>query len=80
METPTSQPCKKRSFYERIQPKLIKLKPAVIIGFIIVLIGMLLLYMRNKNSNIDGDPNRVEDIEVSYVGSILFVGLAMVFI
>jgi len=70
----------KKTFYERAQPKLVKLKTSVIIGIILVIFGFLLLMMRSKNGGTDATNGRLEDVEVSYVGSILFVGLAMIFV
>lgn len=49
-------------------------KPSVIIGVIVLVIGLLLLYLRTTS----GDATM--DVEVSYIGSILLVGLALVFV
>ena len=64
----------KLTLHHRIRCSLPKSKPKVIIGIMLVIIGLLLLFLRT--TTVDDSP----DIEVAYVGSILLVGVAMVFL
>jgi hypothetical protein len=57
-----------------VQAGLPTSKPSVIIGIIVLVIGLLLFYLRATATG------ATMDVEVSYIGSILVVGLAMVFV
>lgn len=66
---------KKSTIYERVKEALPYSNPAIIVGIILIVIGLILLYMRSIDT---GDVT--EDVEVAYVGSIILVGLALLFV
>lgn len=65
----------KKTLYTRVKEWLPYSNPALIVGILLVIIGLLLLFMRNRDM---GDVT--EDVEVAYVGSIILVGVALIFV
>ncbi len=72
---PPSKDREKRTLYRRVKDAIPYSNPSLIIGLILIIIGIMLLIMRNADTG-----NVTQDVEVAYVGSIILVGVALIFV